>query len=116
MHYSVIKKIFLFLLVFNPLSTFANDVEEMPIIAYFGVPDWKTSDENFRIFSECGFTVSLYPYQSLDLLVKACRMADKYGVKILGKCPEMISTPTKAANTLKQERRRCSILDPAEVL
>lgn len=103
MHYSIVKIIILFLLVFNPLSTFAKDVEEMPIIAYFGVPDWKTSDENFRIFSECGFTVSLYPYQSLDLLVKACRIADKYGVKVLGKCPEMVSTPTKAANTLKQE-------------
>ena len=76
----------------------------MPIIAFFGVPDWKTSEENFRTFSECGFTVSEYPtYESMDLLVKACRIADKYGVRLIGRCQEMASDPVKAANTLKKE-------------
>ena len=91
------------LLAFCHYPAFAKGVGEMPIIAYWGVPDWKTSDDNFRIFSECGFTVSLYPYQSLDLLVKACRSAEKYGVKVLGKCPEMFSSPTNTAKTLKEE-------------
>ena len=103
MHHTIIKVFLLFLLAFCHYSTFAKDVGEMPIIAYWGVPDWKTSDDNFRIFSECGFTVSLYPYQSLDLLVKACRSAEKYGVKVLGKCPEMVSAPTNTARTLKEE-------------
>lgn len=78
--------------------------EEMPIIAYMGVPDWKTSDENFKTLSECGFTVSLYPYSSLDLLVKACRSAEKYGVKVIGRCGEMFNAPVKAAQTLKSEK------------
>lgn len=76
---------------------------EMPIIAYMGVPDWRTTDADFRLLSECGFTVSLYPYRSLDLLVKACRTAHKYGVKVLAPCPEMIKDPVKAATTLKGE-------------
>lgn len=76
---------------------------EMPIIAYLGVPDWQTSEENFHILKECGFNVSLYPYPNIDLLVKACRYADKYGVKVLGKCPEMISSPHKTASILKKE-------------
>ncbi|MBR1932370.1 MAG: beta-galactosidase [Prevotella sp.] len=83
------------------LASGASD--EMPIIAYWGVPDAHTSEENFRIISECGFTVSLFPYSSLDRLVQACRNADKYGVKILGQCPEMTLTPEKAAHTLKKE-------------
>lgn len=90
------------------LCGFPTDVhsaeDEMPIIAYMGVPDWQTSEENFRTFSECGFTVSLYPYASLQLMVQACRYADKYGVKVLGRCPEMTTAPARAARTLKQER------------
>ena len=79
----------------------ANDV--MPIIGYWGVPENNTSDENFRVMSECGFNVSLFPYSSTQALVRACRTADKYGIKVLGKCPEMTSSPAKTANTLKHE-------------
>ena len=84
-------------------SCFANDTE-MPVIAFIGIPDRDTSEESFRSFSECGFSVSLSTYPSLDLLVKACRYADKYGVKVLGRCPEMVSNPTLAAQTLKREK------------
>ncbi len=80
-----------------------NTEKEMPIIAYMGIPDWRTSEEDFKLLSECGFTVSLYPYRSLSLLVKACRYADKYGVKVLARCPEMKENPALAANTLKKE-------------
>ena len=76
---------------------------EMPIIGYWGVPENNTSDENFRVMSECGFTVSLFPYSSTQALVRACRIADKYGIKVLGRCPEMSSAPAKTANTLKHE-------------
>ena len=98
------KILFLLVLLFSPFSTVVKAADEMPVIAFLGVPDWRTAEEHFRTFSECGFTVSLYPYPSLDLLVKACRYADKYGVKVLGKCPEMVSNPTLAAQTLKQEK------------
>ena len=54
------KLLLLLLAVFIQLPTSAQDAEEMPIIAFIGVPDGKTTDENFRVFSECGFTVSLY--------------------------------------------------------
>lgn len=83
---------------------FSDNIVEMPIIAFHGVPDWRTADEHFQAFSECGFTVSLYPYSSLDLLVKACRIADKYGIRVLGKCPEMKNSPAKAAEILKHEQ------------
>jgi len=46
---------------------------EMPVIAFNGVPAAQMSDAHFRTFSECGFSVSLSAYPSLDLLVKACR-------------------------------------------
>ena len=88
-----------------PCKTSAADTakSEMPIIAFFGVPDWQTSEEHFRKFSECGFTVSLNPYSSLQSLTKACRIADQYGVKVLGRCPEMFSSPQSTASKLREE-------------
>lgn len=97
------KILLLFFFLCSPYYIVAKAANEMPIIAFIGVPDWKTSEENFRIFSECGFTVSLYSYTSLDLLIKACRYADKYNVKVLGKCPEMVSSPVQTAKILQQE-------------
>lgn len=95
----------LLLMVCNGIRANAVAKEGMPIIAYFGVPDWQTTEENFRVFSECGFTVSLYPhYPNIDLLKKACQYAEKYGVQVLGKCPEMVSSPAYAVNILKQEK------------
>ncbi|MBO7051998.1 MAG: beta-galactosidase [Prevotella sp.] len=95
----------LLLMVCNGIRANTVAKEGMPIIAYFGVPDWQTTEENFRVFSECGFTVSLYPhYPNIDLLRKACRYAEKHSVQVLGKCPEMVSSPAYAVNILKQEK------------
>jgi hypothetical protein len=98
------KLIILSLFVVCWQNVFSANAPEMPIIAFQGVPGWRTLEEHFKTFSECGFTVSHSSYPSLDVLVKACRYADKYGVRILGQCPEMVSNPTRAARTLKQEK------------
>lgn len=97
------NSIYLILLLLCLLPVTARANGKMPIIAYWGVPDYATSDEAFRTFSECGFTVSLYPYSSYDKLLKACKIAEKYGVGIIGNCPELHSKTTTVARTLKQE-------------
>ena len=94
----------LFVVIVSNWLMIANGAKgEMPIIAYWGVPERYISEANFRTFKECGFTVSLFPYSSLDKLVQACRCADKVGVKILGRCPEMDDAPLKAASALRGE-------------
>lgn len=92
------------LLAIFPILLNSHSKSEMPIIAYMGVPDAQTSEENFKTLSECGFTVSIYPYKNVDRLVSACRIAEKYGLKILGSAPEMESAPVKAAMKLKGEK------------
>ena len=77
---------------------------EMPIIAYMGVPNDQSTDENFKTFSECGFTVSLYGYATLRELTEACRVAYRHGVSILGHCPETHATPERAAAILKDQQ------------
>lgn len=77
--------------------------DTMPILAYIGVPNYKTSDTQFRDFKDCGFDVSLYFYDSLDQLVTACRTAARQGVRIIGNCPEIYDQPEQAAKRLKNE-------------
>lgn len=101
-----LKTILCILLLLTVLLVNAQNrklVDNMPIIAYWGVPETATNEEHFRLFSECGFNVSLYPYSSLDRLLKACRLARQYGVTILGSCPEIKSMPDKAASILHKE-------------
>ena len=97
------KSVIIFLILFfcTLFSVTMKAAKEMPIIAYWGVPDSMSYERCFREFSECGFTVSIYPYWQLDTLVKACNVADKYGVKIIGRCPEMFDAPAKTARILK---------------
>lgn len=87
---------FLLAVTFNSLTA-----GEMPIIAYIGVPYDKTSEKNFKTFSECGFNVSLYIYPNLEQMIRACHIANKYGVKILGHCTETHETPKQAAARMK---------------
>ena len=75
--------------------------DEMPIIAYMGVPNNQSTDQNFKDFSDCGFNVSLYGYASLQEMTAACDIAQKYGVRILGHCPETHNSPERAAAVLK---------------
>ena len=78
--------------------------EQMPVIAYMGVPNDKSTDDNFKTFADCGFNVSLYGYASLSQLVNACNIAQKYHVRILGHCPETHHSPEKAAAVLKNNK------------
>lgn len=99
-----IKIIILSLTLIIPILSYCQKLKEMPIIAYMGVPENMTNEENFRIMSECGFSVSIRPYRNLDGLIRACRAAEKYGIKILGTTDEITENPTKAAQKLKQEK------------
>ena len=85
----------------NP--TYGATIGEMPIIAFYGVPDVGNS-EDYRFLRECGFNVNHRWYESINGIIKACRDADKQGIKILGECPELFSNPVRAANLLKREK------------
>ena len=82
----------------------AKAADDMPIIAYWGVPDDHTTEAHFQAFKDCGFSVSLYPYSSLAKLKEACKVAEKKGISIIGNCPEQYSAPQMTANTLKDEK------------
>jgi hypothetical protein len=98
---ATLRRIYFVLFLSSLFFVTIKAAEEMPIIAFWGVPDTMSYERCFKDFSDCGFTVSIYPYWKLDTLVKACKVADKYGVKIIGRCPEIFDAPIKTAKTLK---------------
>ena len=101
MNHSFFERLFLILVLLCLNSHHLLAEGDMPIIAYMGIPYDKTTDDNFKTFSECGFNVSLYIYPNLEQMQKACRIADKYGVKILGHSSETHNNPEKAASIMR---------------
>ena len=97
------KKVFISFFLFL-CCIISKAAGEMPIIAYWGIPDSMSYEQCFRNFRDCGFTVSIYPYHSLEKLVEACHIADKQGVKIIGCCQEQFDAPIKTANILKKTK------------
>lgn len=98
---TIIKMSLMSVLLWGLLLPMVAEEKEMPIIAYMGVPYDKTSDEHFRTFSECGFNVSLYVYPNLSQMIRACHIAHKYGVKILGHCTDTHQYPRSAASVMR---------------
>lgn len=97
--------ILLLLFILHTFVTSANTPKsEMPIIAYWGVTEKDMNDEAFVTFRECGFTVSIFPYSSLSSLKTACELAEKSGVKIIGNCPELTTSPRQMAKILRTNK------------
>ncbi len=99
----IIRRIYLILLCCL-FSIVTKADKEMPIVAFLGVPDNPSLDQTFRDFSECGFTVNIFTFSHTTSLVKVCNIADKYGVKVIGRCPEMDSATEETARLLKQTK------------
>lgn len=98
------RGLILLLALFTVGNLFCNAADEMLIIAYMGVPNDRSTETNFKDFRDCGFNVSLYGYASLQQLTTACDIAQKYGVRIIGHCPETHDTPERAAAVLKNNK------------
>lgn len=95
------RVVILFVLFFSFIDFHANE-GEMPIIAFYGVPDTGIG-KDYQLLSECGFTVNQRYYPNINSLQHACRLASLYGIKILGRCPEFFNAPEIAASKLKDE-------------
>lgn len=74
--------------------------EEMPILAWVGVPEEETTIERFRELKESGININFSWYSSVEAVEKALDIAQKTGVKLLPSCPELKSEPEKTAKRL----------------
>jgi hypothetical protein len=94
--------LFLFLLLFTKVSTARQLVDKMagiPIIGWSGIPESETNIQRYQQMKDGGFTHSVTFFKSLKNLIKALKVADEVGMKIIASCPEIKS---KTELTIKQ--------------
>ena len=67
--------------------------KEIPIVAWFGVPEEEATVERFEELKAAGFTINLRGCSNVDQMEKALDAAQKAGVKLIVACPELQSDP-----------------------
>lgn len=61
----------------------AQQRDDFPILAYWGVNPRFATDAHFKAFADCGFNISHYNYASAEQFIQVAKVANKYGVKLL---------------------------------
>ncbi len=69
--------------------------KELPILAWWSIPEEETSVERFKELRESGINISFSPYSNIQAVEKALDVALKAGVKLLPSCPELKAEPEK---------------------
>lgn len=86
------------------MSTSAQDklppTDELPIIAWMGVPEGQTSVDRFNELKESGINVNFSWYSKVEAVEKALDVAQQTGVKLMPFCPELKSEPEKTVKRL----------------
>lgn len=74
--------------------------EEIPVLAWIGVPERETTIERFRELKASGININFSNYSSVEAVEKALDIAKRTGVKLMPSCPELKSEPEKTVKRL----------------
>lgn len=99
-----LKKILLLfsILLFTKISIaqpLVDKTASIPIIGWYGIPDNETNVQRYQQMKDAGFTHNITFFKNLENLVKALKVANEVGMKIIASCPEIRS---KTEATIKQ--------------
>ena len=75
---------------------------ELPILAWWSIPEEETTVERFKELRESGINISFSPYSDIEAVEKALDAAQQAGVKLLPSCPELKAEPEKTVKQLKK--------------
>ena len=103
---SVINKGKAIFLHFSLFATFLTSQAQstIPVIAYMGIPHNQSSDKTFRDFKEAGYDICISNYNSISEVKTALTHAERQGVGIIARCPEIISDPSQAGLSFKDSK------------
>lgn len=73
--------------------------DQIPIVAWFGIPPSETTVSRYREMRESGITYQLSGFPNLIEMQKALDTAQRAGIKLIVSCPELRSDPE---NTVKR--------------
>jgi len=83
------------------LTTFTVFAQEMPIVAYMGVPARETSLKRYEELKNCGFNTSISIFPSTEEMFEALDVAEKAGVKLIPHCPSVFSNLRECVPRMK---------------
>lgn len=76
-----------------------NSTEQLPILAWWGIPASETSVARYQELRDAGITYQFSPFPNADEMQKALDAAAKVGVKMVVSCPEL---KTETEKTVKR--------------
>lgn len=76
-----------------------NSTEQIPILAWWGIPAAETSVARYQELKDAGITYQFSPFPNADEMQKALDAAAKVGVKMVVSCPEL---KTETEKTVKR--------------
>ncbi|MGJ7024620.1 beta-galactosidase [Petrimonas sulfuriphila] len=68
-----------------------KDTVDIPVVAWWGIPEKYTSVERFKEAKDAGFNLHFTRYSNADSLQKALDAAHTAGIKLLISCPELLN-------------------------
>lgn len=74
--------------------------DQIPIVAWIGVPERETTLERFREMRDAGINISFASYSNIEAVEKALNIAQQAGIKLQPYCPELKAEPEKTAKRL----------------
>ena len=72
----------------------------IPVVAYFGVPSDHSTPQTFADFKKAGFDIGISYYPTIADAKKALDIAERQDVKIIARCLDADSNPTRMAKEL----------------
>ncbi|MEC3879455.1 beta-galactosidase [Parapedobacter sp. 10938] len=79
----------------------ANTVEQIPILAWYGVSPEESTVERYEELRQSGITHNFTFFSSVDELAVAMESAQKAGIKMIIHCPELATEPEKIVRRFK---------------
>lgn len=75
------------------LPAIPNTNEQIPIVAFVGVPQEKGTLARYQEMRAAGITQSYVPFSDATAMETALNLAQEAGIKLFVSCPELISAP-----------------------
>lgn len=93
MRFNLLISCLFYLITTAKLYAGIADTTQIPILAWGGVPPEETSAARYKEMKNAGITISLTRSTTIDSMAMMLDIAEKAGVKLVVRCPELQTNP-----------------------
>lgn len=82
-------------------QTIIKGLKQIPVLGWYSIPSDQTTVKRYQELKDAGITISLTFFPDTKSVIKALKVANKVGVKLIFSCPELKSETEKTVKNLK---------------